>query len=249
MNPVSVHLNHISKRFYIHSHKNTLTEKLIFNQKYQPFWALNNISVKVKPGEFVGLIGPNGSGKTTLLRLIAGIIQPTLGSIKHQGHLVSLIELSAGFQPDLTGLENITLNGLIQGIPKPNLIQNLDRIISFADIGDFIYQPTYTYSEGMLLRLSFSIILSGNPDILIFDENLFVGDRFFYNKIHQTLTEWKSQHKTILLSSHNLIFIRKYCDRCLLLDQGKLKMDGQTDTVVMEYIKGMPKSFIKQVFS
>src|SRR3989304_6408892 len=171
MNDIAVKLTAVSKKYIVHHEKPTLVENILSRGKNEEFWALKDINLTIQKGEKVGIIGPNGSGKTTLLEIIAGITSSTKGKVATYGKLVSLIELEAGFHPELTGEENIFLNGLLVGMPKEEVRTKFKDIVSFADIGRFIDAPFYTYSEGMKLRLGFSILAHTSPDIVLLDEN------------------------------------------------------------------------------
>lgn len=178
-NKIAINLKDVTKSYILHHEKPTFVEDIIMRKRKENFLAINNISLKIKKGERIGIIGSNGSGKTTLLKLISGITIPTKGKVITNGRLISLIDLDAGFHPDLTGEENILLNGLILGLSKTEIIENYNKIIDFADIGKFIDSPLYTYSSGMRLRLGFAVAINANPDILVLDENISVGDEDF----------------------------------------------------------------------
>jgi ABC-type polysaccharide/polyol phosphate transport system ATPase subunit len=178
--------------------------------------------LEIKKGERVGIIGPNGSGKTTLLKIIAGITTPTSGTIKTNGKIVSLIDIEAGFHPDLTGYQNIYLNGMLLGMTKRDITKKLHAIIQFADIKQFIDAPMFTYSNGMILRLGFSVAAYSNPDILIMDENFAVGDESFRKKTIAKIIDFRQHHKTILIASHWIDFIKHNTDRYISLRKGSI---------------------------
>lgn len=230
----AVKLVHVSKKYEIHHEKPTLVEKVI-NGNNETFWALQNINIKINKGEKVGLIGLNGSGKTTLLKLIAGITAPTRGTIITNGKTVSLIDLQAGFHPDLTGLQNIYLNGMILGMTKKEVDSKINKICNFADIGGFIDTPIYTYSSGMLLRLGFSVAIHAEPDILVLDENLSVGDLNFHEKSIYALRKFLSSKCTIIIASHDLNFIKQNCNRVIWIDKGKVVSGGPAKQVIDKY--------------
>ena len=232
---LAVKLQGVSKIYTIHHEKPTLVEKFI-NHKEEKFVALNDINLEIKKGEKVGIIGPNGSGKTTLLKIIAGITSPTKGKVKTWGKIISIIDLEAGFHPDLTGEQNIYLNGMILGMQRESIKDRIKKIINFADIGSFIDTPLFTYSEGMKLRLGFSIAVHANPDILILDESMWAGDLEFEKKSTAKLKEFFRMKKTILVVSHWLSYIEKNCKRVLLIDEGKIIRDGSIK-VINEYRK------------
>ena len=188
---------------------------------HRDFEALKGISFEVGKGECVGIIGLNGSGKSTLLKILTGVVQPTSGSIRTEGRIAALLELGAGFNPEYTGLENIYLNTLLMGMSREETDRRLNEILEFADIGEFIYQPVKIYSSGMFVRLAFSIAVTVEPDILIIDEALSVGDVFFQQKCYQKIREM-SEHATVLIVSHDLNSITKFCKRLLVLNNGVL---------------------------
>lgn len=212
----AIKLTTISKRYYLHPDKPTLVENLNPFKIATEFWALKNINLMIGRGERVGIMGPNGSGKTTLLKIIAGITRPTTGTVETHGRIVSLIELTAGFHPEMNGIENIYLNGLLLGLTRKYIQSELQNIITYADIGDFIHQPTYTYSSGMLLRLGFAIAIHANPQILLLDENLSVGDQAFSRKIETTITKTLGSI-TLVVASHDQSLIKKFCTRVIQL--------------------------------
>jgi ABC-type polysaccharide/polyol phosphate transport system ATPase subunit len=226
-NTIAIQLTGVSKKYEIHHEKPTLVEKFVKGPN-ETFWALRDINLTIKKGERVGFIGPNGSGKTTLLKIIAGITTPSKGSVQTQGKIVSLIDLEAGFHEDLTGIQNIYLNGMLLGMTKNELDQKLHLMIRFADIKQFIDAPLYTYSKGMKLRLGFAVVVYASPDILILDENISVGDKDFQNRSQKKLRQFLKQGKTILMVSHWLEFIEKNCDRILYIHNGLIQADGKT---------------------
>ena len=191
---------------------------------YKEHYALHDLSFDVKKGECVGIIGTNGAGKSTILKIITGVLNPTEGSVNIDGRISALLELGAGFNMEYTGIENVYLNGSMIGFTKEEIDAKMDDILSFADIGDFVYQPVKTYSSGMFVRLAFAVAINIEPEILIVDEALSVGDVFFQNKCYKKFEEFKEQGKTILFVSHDLGSIAKYCDRVVLLNKGR-KMD------------------------
>jgi ABC-type polysaccharide/polyol phosphate transport system ATPase subunit len=232
----SIKLTKVSKRYQITHQKPTLTETLLNIQRRQHVWALKDLSLTIKKGEKIGIIGNNGSGKTTLLKLIAGISTPTHGTITTHGRLVSLIDLNAGFHPDLSGYENIFLNGMLLGMTKQSLNRVLTEIIDFADIGDFIDAPLYTYSLGMRLRLAFSICIHTKADIFLMDEGIYAGDHNFQQKIHHKLQQlFQEKQITFLITSHIVDFLKTYCDRCLWLEAGRMKAYGPIDKIITQY--------------
>lgn len=218
---IAIELNQVSKKYEIHHEKPTLVEKFV-KHDHETFWALQKINLTVKRGEKIGIIGPNGSGKTTLLKIIAGITTPTSGTVKRYGKVVSLIDLEAGFHPELSGIQNIYLNGMLLGMSKRTIDQKLNEIIAFADIGQFVDVPLYTYSEGMMLRLGFSVAIQSNPDIFILDEGFGVGDAEFRRKSQRVLKQLIKENKTFIIASHWLEYIRRNCERVFELKNGKI---------------------------
>jgi len=206
---------------------------------HQDFYALNNISLDMKKGETVGLIGQNGAGKSTLLKIITGVVTQTQGSVEVKGSISSLLELGAGFNPEMTGMENIYLNGTIMGYSKEEMDQRLEAIIEFADIGEFIGQPVKMYSSGMFARLAFAVVINVDPDILIIDEALSVGDMAFQNKCFKKMANFIENNKSILFVSHSLSAIRLLCDRVIWLDKGEIVEIGDTKAVTQRYEKYM----------
>lgn len=232
---LAIGLSNVSKRYVVHHEKPTLVEKFV--KRDETFWALQNINLEVKRGERVGIVGPNGSGKTTLLKIIAGITTPTSGRVAIQGKVVSLIDLEAGFHPELTGEQNVFLNGMLLGMSGKEIIAKLGGIIRFADIGQFIDAPLFTYSSGMILRLGFSVLAASHADIFILDEGVSFGDRDFQKKSQKFLDGLFRKNKTVLLASHWPELLKKTCRRILIVDQGQIAADGST-TLIDQYQKG-----------
>lgn len=197
--------------------------------------ALNNINFEVKKGEHIGIIGTNGSGKSTLLKILTGVVTPTEGEVVVNGRISALLELGAGFNPTYTGIQNIYLNGTIMGYTREEMDKKLEDIVSFADIGEFINQPVKNYSSGMFARLAFAVAINVEPDILIVDEALSVGDAFFQNKCYRKFDELKEKGTTILFVSHDIESIKQMCTRVLWIEQGVQKMFGDRNEVCQEY--------------
>ncbi len=236
---LAIKLKGVTKIYRLHHSKPTLIEKGFGGGQYdEKFYSLKGIDLEIKKGERLGLLGSNGSGKTTLLKIISGITQPSGGRVETRGKLVSLIDLNAGFHPELTGEENIYLNALLLGMGREEVRSKYNDIIQFADIGSFINSPMYTYSTGMKLRLGFSIAVSTNPDILILDEGISAGDENFQKKSTKKIDEFFRQKKTILVVSHWLEYIKLNCSRVLWLKEGKMVADGGTE-VIEEYRKNL----------
>ena len=204
-------------------------------QYHKDFYALNDINFAVKEGECYGIIGKNGSGKSTLLKIITGVLSESSGSVEINGRISALLELGAGFNPEYNGIENIYLNGQIIGFTKAEMDQKLQEIIDFADIGDHIYQPVKTYSSGMFVRLAFAIAINVDPEILIVDEALSVGDAFFQLKCYKKFTEIKKKGKTIIFVTHDLSSVIKYCDRVMVLNEGTVVDEGTAHEMVDVY--------------
>lgn len=229
-NTIAIQLTGISKKYTLHHEKPTLIEGLI-NDANKTFWALQNINLTIKKGEKVGIIGRNGSGKTTLLKIIAGITSPTQGKLSIRGNIVSLIGLDAGFHPDLSGLDNIYLCGALLGMKRIDIQTHLADIIRFADIGEFIDVPIHTYSAGMKLRLGFAIGLYANPNTLILDESMDIGDQQFKNKIRRE-SKRLFRNKTLIVVSHNMYAIADLCDRIVVMEQNTITYDGGLESII-----------------
>ena len=214
-----------------------LKESLGLTRKkgYKEHYALNNVSFQVKKGETVGIIGTNGSGKSTILKIITGVLNPTQGEVVVDGRISALLELGAGFNGEYSGIENVYLNGQMIGFSKEEIDAKLQDILDFADIGDFIHQPVKTYSSGMFVRLAFAVAINIEPEILIVDEALSVGDVFFQAKCYRKFEEFKEMGKTILFVSHDLSSIGKYCDRVVLLNKGEKLAEGDAKEMVNLY--------------
>lgn len=197
--------------------------------------ALKGVSMTIKQGECVGIIGTNGSGKSTILKIITGVLSPTSGEVEVNGRISALLELGAGFNMEYNGIENIYLNGTMIGFSKKEIDQKMDEILAFADIGDYVYQPAKTYSSGMFVRLAFAVAINIDPEILIVDEALSVGDVFFQAKCYHKFEEFKEMGKTIVFVSHDLSSISKYCDRVVLLNQGVKLGEGNAKQMIDTY--------------
>ena len=236
----AITISHLSKMYKLYSNPtDRLKEALGFSKqkKYTELYALNDVSFDVHKGETVGIIGTNGSGKSTILKIITGVLAPTSGEVKVNGRISALLELGAGFNMEYTGLENVYLNGTMIGFTREEIDARLNDILSFADIGDFINQPCKTYSSGMFVRLAFAVAINIDPEILIVDEALSVGDVFFQAKCYHKFEEFKRQGKTILFVSHDLGSISKYCDRVILLNKGVKRAEGRPQQMVDLYKK------------
>lgn len=214
-----------------------LKEALGFGRKkrYKEHYALKGVDMTIYQGETVGIIGTNGSGKSTILKIITGVLNPTGGSVHVNGRISALLELGAGFNMEYNGIENIYLNGTMIGFSKKEIDAKMDDILNFADIGDYVYQPVKTYSSGMFVRLAFAVAINIEPEILIVDEALSVGDVFFQAKCYHKFEEFKEMGKTIVFVSHDLSSISKYCDRVVLLNQGVKLGEGSPKEMIDAY--------------
>lgn len=235
-----IRLENVTQRFrLIHERPDTLRELfakfLRHNVEYHDFDAIRNMNLTISRGEVVGIIGRNGSGKSTLLKLIAGVYRPTLGSVHVEGTIAPLIELGAGFHGELTGRENVLMNGLLMGYSKQEMLRREQSIIEFADIGDFIDSPVKQYSSGMYMRLAFAVATEVDPDILIVDEILAVGDMAFQKKSFDRLESFRRAEKTIIYVAHSMKEIREHCTRVIYLDAGQIVADGDPRDVTDLY--------------
>ncbi len=234
-----IQIQNLSKMYKLYDRpSDRLKESLGLSRKkrYKEHYALRNVSFDIEEGECVGIIGTNGSGKSTILKIITGVLSKTEGDVKVDGRISALLELGAGFNMEYTGLENVYLNGTMIGFSEKEIDQRLDAILEFADIGDFIHQPVKMYSSGMFVRLAFAVAINIDPEILIVDEALSVGDVFFQAKCYHKFEEFKEQGKTILFVSHDLGSIAKYCDRVILLNKG-VKLDEGTPKAMVDMYK------------
>ena len=239
----AIKVEHVSKDFKLYYDKaHTLKEKILFfskknKDKNDVLHVLKDINLEIDKGESVALIGVNGSGKSTLLKLMTKIIYPNKGKITVNGKLTSLLELGAGFHEDFTGRENIYFNASIFGLTRNEIDERLDEIISFSELGDFIDNPVRTYSSGMYMRLAFSIAINVQAEILLIDEILAVGDQHFQDKCFDKLIELKKAGKTIVIVTHSMDQVKRFCDRAVWLHKGKIRKDGKVREVLEEYIK------------
>lgn len=239
---LAISIRHISKKYRLYDRSiDRLKESLHpFRKKYhRDFFALNDVSFDVRKGETVGIIGKNGSGKSTLLKIITGVLTPSGGGLVVNGNVSALLELGIGFNPELTGLENIYFSGTIMGYSREEIDAKVDDILAFADIGDFINQPVKTYSSGMFVRLAFAMATNVDPDILIVDEALSVGDIFFQTKCYRKFDQFQKMGKTILFVTHALENIIRYCHRGIVLESGVKLVDTDAKSAVDVYKKLM----------
>ena len=238
--------DNVTKKYPLYHHIGSGIKELLFNPKRalslfrgRQYLAIENISFTVEKGEAVALIGRNGAGKSTSLGLVAGVIKPTAGKVTTRGRVASMLELGGGFHPELTGRENIYLNATLLGLRRKEVQQRLDKIIDFSELGEFIDEPIRVYSSGMLAKLGFSVITQVDPDVLIIDEVLAVGDIAFQAKCIKTIREFKSRGVTILFVSHNMKDVEKICDRVVWIENHKLKEIGPAKDVVEKYKEAM----------
>lgn len=240
MSDLAINIEQISKMYRLYDQPlDRLKESLNLskNKLHKDFNALDDVTFQVKKGEMLGIIGKNGAGKSTLLKIITGVLSPTTGSISIKGKVSALLELGAGFNPEYTGLENIYLNGTMIGFTREEMDAKINDIVAFADIGDFIKQPVKTYSSGMFARLAFAVAINVEPDILIVDEALSVGDVFFQSKCYNKLESLKKTGITILFVTHDMGSVIKYCDRAVLINAGKKISEGKPKEMVDIYKK------------
>ncbi len=237
--PVVIEACGVGKRYEMHRHRSMLLHdaaKIAFSKvEKNYFWALRDVNFQIRRGESVALIGPNGAGKSTLLSLIAKTVFPTEGRLRVEGRVSALLELGAGFHPYFTGRENIFINGIVMGLTRAEIESRMDEIIAFSELEQFIDEPIQNYSSGMLARLGFSVAASVDPEILIVDEALSVGDAAFQEKSFQRIQEFKRQGCTILFVTHSLDLVDKFCDRALLLAQGQVLESGPSQEICAHY--------------
>lgn len=244
-----IELQGLSKSYWSHKRPMQRLFAALFpdKQKGTPFWALSDVSFTVMPGETVGLVGKNGAGKSTLLQLITGILQPSKGSYQVHGRVSALLELGAGFNPEFTGMENARLNASLMGLSKQEFENALPDIIEFSGLGEFLERPVKTYSSGMFVRLAFAVAINMQPDVLIIDEALAVGDIRFQSKCFRRLDALKAKGVSILFVTHSTESIIKYCDRAVLIDAGKALMVGQPKEIVQRYMEMMFDSDVTRI--
>lgn len=249
MSNIAIKIENLTKIYKLYDRPiDRLKETLsILKKKYhREHYALNNITFEVKKGESIGIIGTNGSGKSTLLKIITGVLNSSKGKIEVNGRISALLELGAGFNMEYTGIENIYLNGTMMGYSKENIEEKMKKIIDFADIGEFINQPVKTYSSGMFVRLAFAVAINIEPEILIVDEALSVGDVFFQAKCYRKFQEFRDSGKTIIFVSHDLSSVSKYCDRVILLNKGSLVEEGEPNKIIDIYKQILVNQFDTQ---
>ena len=243
---IAIKVQNLSKVYHLYNKpQDRLKEALNpFKKSYHhDFHAIDNVSFEVKRGETVGIIGKNGAGKSTLLKMITGVLTPTSGTIEVNGKIASLLELGAGFNPEMTGMENIYLNGTLIGLSREEIETKIDAILEFADIGEFIYQPVKMYSSGMFARLAFSVAINVEPDILIVDEALSVGDMAFQMKCYKKFQDFQKEGRTILFVTHALDTVIRYCNRGIVIDNGKMVFDDTPKMAVDVFKKILSGNF------
>lgn len=238
MGETVINLAHITKIYRLYNRPQDRFKETfsLSHKKYsRDFYALKDISFQIERGESVGFVGKNGSGKSTLLKILTGVLSPTGGTKQIDGRISALLELGAGFNMEFTGMENIYLNGTIMGISREEMEKRIDSIVAFADIGDFIWQPVKTYSSGMFVRLAFAVAIHVDPEILIVDEALAVGDTRFQMKCMDKFMEFMQAGKTILFVSHDVNMIKRFCSRVIWINEGDMVMDGAAEVVTDQY--------------
>ena len=235
-NEIVICLKNVSKYYPIYKNPKDRLKELILRKEYhKKFWALKDISLEVKKGETLGIIGENGAGKSTLLKIISRTLTPSSGEVLIKGRVAPILELGMGFHPEMTGRENIYLSATLLGLTPSEIEKNIDEIISFSELGDFINQPVKTYSSGMYVRLAFSIATCVDPDILVIDEALSVGDAYFQKKSLNRILEFKDKGKTIVFCSHNTYHITHVCTRAVWMEHGNIIKNGKVFSVVSAY--------------
>jgi ABC-type polysaccharide/polyol phosphate transport system ATPase subunit len=235
---VSVSVESLSKRFRIFHERNQYLKTSLLQRKrarWEDFWALRDVSFEVSEGEAFGIVGHNGSGKSTMLKCLSGILVPDGGSVAVRGSMSALLELGAGFHPDLSGRENVFLNGAILGMPRKELVRRFEEIVAFAGLEEFIDQPVRNYSTGMTVRLGFAVAINVEPDVLIIDEVLAVGDAEFQAKCRDKISEFRAAGRTIVLVTHGMTDVLGLCDRALWLDHGAVRALGDPSQIVDDY--------------
>jgi len=242
---IAIRFDHVTKSFSHHAGQMLLRDRLrdlVRRTHRTRFEALKNVSFEVETGESVAIIGPNGSGKSTILNLATGLARPDVGSVRVDGKVSALLELGAGFHPDLTGAENVRVNAALMGLSRAQTRQRFEGIVDFSGIGDFIDEPMRTYSSGMTMRLAFSVAVSVDPDVLVVDEVIGVGDQAFYAQCVEKMRSFQRAGKTILLATHSVELVTKFCQRALWLDHGNVVAQGLAREVIAAYKGSVPAS-------
>ncbi len=248
-NKIAIEVKNLTKIYHLYDKpQDRLKEALNpFKKSYHhDFYAMSDVNLQIRKGETLGIIGKNGAGKSTLLKMITGVLTPTLGTIETKGTIASLLELGAGFNPDMSGMENIYLNGTLMGFSHEEMATKVDAILEFADIGEFIHQPVKMYSSGMFARLAFSVSINVEPDILIVDEALSVGDMAFQMKCFKKFQDFQAQGRTILFVTHALDTVLRYCNRGIVIDAGQIVFDGSPKFAVDAFKKVLSNDFYEK---
>lgn len=241
-NNIAIKVENLSKVYKLYnSPMDRLKESLhpLRRKYHHDFYALNDISFEIIKGETIGIIGKNGSGKSTLLKIIAGVLTPSLGNIEVKGRISALLELGSGFNPELTGIENVYFNGMLMGFTREEMNEKLDDILAFADIGEFVYQPVKTYSSGMFVRLAFAVAINVDPQILIVDEALSVGDALFSTKCLIAIERFRQKGASILYVTHDTGSITSLCERAIYLKEGRINAIGKAGVIADQYLRAL----------
>ncbi|TFD86263.1 ABC transporter ATP-binding protein [Cryobacterium serini] len=242
MSDIAVNVDHISKKFRLYHERNQSLKSAIMRGRtsvHDDFWALKDVSFEVPTGSTFGLIGSNGSGKSTLLKCLAKIYYPEKGSISYRGKIAALLEVGSGFHPELSGRENVFLNGSILGMSKKEVTRKFDEIVDFSGVEQFIDQPVKNYSSGMYVRLGFAIAINVDPDVLVVDEVLAVGDTEFQEKCGQKFVDFKKAGKTVILVSHSMSTVSEMCDHAAWLSHGELVTVGEAGPTIDAYLSSL----------
>lgn len=245
-----IKIKSLRKKYSIYTRRGDILRELFHPLRkvyHRDFWALDGIECEIGRGETVGILGKNGAGKSTLLKIITGVLTPTEGSVVTEGSISSLLELGAGFNPEYNGIENIYLHGVINGFSREEMAEKIPAILEFADIGVFVHQKVKHYSSGMYARLAFAVAITVDPDILIVDEALSVGDMRFQQKCYRKFAQLQSEGKTILFVTHDILMIQNYCNRALWISDGKLVADGSPEEVCKHYMAEMAYDAVANV--
>lgn len=243
MSDIAVRVDHVSKKFRLYHERNQSLKSTIMRGRrsvHEDFWALKDVGFEVPTGSTFGLIGSNGSGKSTLLKCLAKIYYPEKGAISARGRVAALLEVGSGFHPELSGRENIFLNGSILGMSKKEITRKFDEIVDFSGVEQFIDQPVKNYSSGMYVRLGFSVAINVDPDVLVVDEVLAVGDAEFQDKCRQKFADFKDAGKTVILVSHAMGSVHEMCDHAAWLNHGELVMTGEAGPTINAYLSSLP---------
>jgi len=243
MSEIAVKVDHLSKSFRLYHERNQSIKSTIMRGRrsvHEDFWALKDINLEVPTGSTFGLIGSNGSGKSTLLKCLAKIYYPEKGTISNKGRMAALLEVGSGFHPELSGRENIFLNGSILGMPKKEITRKFDEIVDFSGVEQFIDQPVKNYSSGMYVRLGFAVAINVDPEILVVDEVLSVGDAEFQAKCRQKFIDFRAVGKTVILVSHSMSTVEDMCDHAAWLSHGDLMTVGEAEPTITAYLDSLP---------